>query len=84
MSPTTHMDVNRRLLDIAQRLVAEHDDIAAGSVLRCFARAVRRSVRAGWGTGELPGEAERLTRALLTTRHGQGIVSFPSQRTKPE
>lgn len=82
MSSATPMDVNDRLLDTAQRLVAEHDGIAAGSVLRCFARAVRHSVRAGWGTGELPGEAERLTRALLATRHG--VVSIPTQPAEPE
>lgn len=65
--------VNQTLLDVAQRLTTEYEDIAAGSVLRCYARALRRSARRGCSTAELPGEAERLTRTLLSKRRKTGV-----------
>lgn len=72
--------VNQQLVEVAQRLATEYDDITAGSVLRCYARAVRRSARTGCTPDELPGEAERLTRVLLSSRRRGGAVSVPRQR----
>ena len=76
----TVVAVNDELLDVAQRLATEYDDLTAGSVLRCFARAVRRSARSGCPTEQLPGEAERLTRHMLATRRQRGRVALPRQR----
>lgn len=41
------VEVHRELLDVGARLVSEYVDHPAGSVLRCFARAVRLARRAG-------------------------------------
>jgi len=65
----THVvDVNHELLRVAERLTYEYDGLAAGSVLRCFARAVRSSRAAGRPLCSLPEDAERLARRLLATR----------------
>lgn len=76
---TKVLAVNQTLLDIAQRLTHEYEDIAAGSVLRCYARVLRRSVRRGCAADDLPSEAERLTRAVLTRRRNGGRVCLPPQ-----
>jgi hypothetical protein len=75
----TAVAVNQELLDVAQRLTGEYDDLTAGSVLRCFARAVRRCVRAGCPTESLGREAERLTRHMLAVRRRRGRVVIPAQ-----
>lgn len=80
MTATDTLAVNKQLLDVAQRLATEYDDITAGSVLRCYARALRRTARAGCSADELPGKAERLTRVLLAGRRRGGPVPVPRQR----
>jgi hypothetical protein len=54
---------NQALLDAVARLVDERDDLPAGSVLRCFARAVRQVRQAGCPTAQLAVEVERVARA---------------------
>lgn len=75
----TVVAVNSELLDVAQRLATEYDDLTAGSVLRCYARAVRRSARSGCPAERLPAEAERLTRHMLATRLRRGRIVLPRQ-----
>lgn len=60
--------VNRQLLDIAGKLVVDYSDHTAGSVLRCFARAVRRSRKRGVPLAALPVVSEALARAMLERR----------------
>jgi hypothetical protein len=57
------------LVDAASRLVAARSDLPAGSVLRCFARAVALARRTGVPTAELPARAEALAHELLAARH---------------
>jgi len=65
----THIvTVNHELLSVAERLTVEYDELAAGSVLRCFARAVRTTRASGRPLASLPQDAEQLTRNLLATR----------------
>jgi hypothetical protein len=65
----THIvTVNHELLSVAERLTVEYDEFAAGSVLRCFARAVRSTRVAGRPLSSLPQDAELLTRTRLATR----------------
>lgn len=79
MAATDTLAVNEQLLDVAQRLADEYDDLTTGSVLRCYARALRRAARMGCAADELPGEAERLTGVLLAGRRRGGPVPFPRQ-----
>lgn len=76
---TTAIGFNQELLDVAQQLVAEYDDLPAGSVLRCYARAVRRSARAGCPAHELAREAGVLARHMLANRRQPGRVTLPVQ-----
>jgi hypothetical protein len=59
---------NRALLDTAARLVDEMDNVAPGSVLRCFSRAVRTARSLGCPLTRLPAEADRLARQWLGER----------------
>ncbi|HET8560761.1 MAG TPA: hypothetical protein VFL69_09610 [Marmoricola sp.] len=79
MATRTPVAFNQELLDAAQQLVDEYDDLTAGSVLRCYARAVRRSVRTGCPPGRLAREAELLARHMLVARRQRGRVSLPTQ-----
>jgi hypothetical protein len=63
------------LLDTALRLVEERSDLAAGSVLRCFSRAVLVLRRARVPAEDLPVEAEALTRLLLAARSGSSTAT---------
>jgi len=60
--------VNHQLLEVAERLTAEFDHVPAGSVMRCFARAVQVARRSGCLAVSLPQSAERMTRELLAER----------------
>ena len=60
--------MNQSLLDTAAHLVEERNDLPAGSVLRCFSRAVRHVRQSGCPTPQLAAEAERIARALLSLR----------------
>ena len=68
----TVRQVNQSLRDAAARLVAERRDLPAGSVLRCFSRAVRDALRAGGAASELATEAEWRARQLLRQRATAG------------
>jgi hypothetical protein len=61
-------NLNQQLLQAAERLVREYDDLAAGSVLRCYARAVQRRTRTGCPADVLAESAERLAREQLDRR----------------
>jgi hypothetical protein len=64
----TVRQVNQALRDAAARLVAERGDLPAGSVLRCFSRAVRDALRSGCSSADLASEAEWRARGLLERR----------------
>jgi hypothetical protein len=53
------------LVDAAVRLVEERPDLPAGSVLRCFSRAVLITRRAGVPADGLASQADLLARRLL-------------------
>jgi hypothetical protein len=60
--------VNHQMLEVAERLTAEFDQLPAGSVMRCFARAVQVARRSGCPAAALPQTAERMTRLALAER----------------
>lgn len=60
------------LMESALRLVDERPDLPAGSVLRCFARAVGVARRAGALGDDLPPRAEAVARRLLADRQQPG------------
>jgi hypothetical protein len=62
--------VRRELVDTADRLVHEYDDLPPGSVLRCYSRAVTGARRAGVQEPALAEVAERHTRSILARRYG--------------
>lgn len=63
---------NQALLGRAARLVDELSDVPAGSVLRCFSRAVRLARLAGFSATDLPAEAEARARAMLAAVRAGG------------
>jgi hypothetical protein len=65
---STAIAVNRQLLDAAERLVLDHPDHTAGSVLGCFARAVRQAVRRGVSVTGLPAAAAESAGRMLENR----------------
>lgn len=65
---TTVADVDRELLETAQRLTKEFGHGNAGTVLRCFGRAVRRERLRGVALNVLPQRSERLARVMLESR----------------
>lgn len=69
--------VNRELLDIADRLVVEYDDVATGSVLRCLSRAVCAARGKTSDPDQVPALAELLAREMLARRHEPWV---PDQR----
>ena len=74
-------EANQALLEAAERLVEEHGDLSAGSVLRCFSRCVRQALHDGCPTTRVADEAENMTRALLERRSTAG--ARPKGRTVP-
>jgi hypothetical protein len=80
------------LVDAAARLVADHSDLPAGSVLRCFARAVALARRTGVPAADLPARAETLAAEMLAARRRParpgstrarrviGALAWPEQR----
>ena len=59
---------NDALREAEARLLAEREDLPAGSVLRCFCRAVRATILTGCPPPQVVAEAERLTQELLARR----------------
>lgn len=69
MSTTTAVaDVDRDLLETAWRLAEEYGDVPTGSVLRSFARAVRRARACGVAVVDLAAAAEQIARVQLNGR----------------
>ena len=62
------VDLHRQLLDIAFDLSVEFDTLPAGSVLRCFARAVHLARLKGADGARLPEEARRMAETSLRSR----------------
>jgi hypothetical protein len=60
--------LRRRLVETAAGLADEYGAHPAGSVLRCYARAVRLMRRAGCGDDELPAAARRAAVEMLSAR----------------
>jgi hypothetical protein len=60
-APSSQVD----LVDAAVRLVEERPDLPAGSVLRCFARAVLITRRTGVPAEGVAAQADLLARRLL-------------------
>lgn len=58
----------RNLMDAALRLVGDHEEVPAGSVLRCFARSVMLARRTGTPARDLAERAEAVARRLLAGR----------------
>jgi hypothetical protein len=82
MSGREALSTQAALMETALRLVDDHPHIAAGSVLRCFSRAVVLTRRAGTPARDVAPRAERLTRQLLAARSGAaaGTGRVPDQR----
>ena len=62
------VDLHRQLLDLAFDLSVEFDTLPAGSVLRCFARAVHLARLQGAEGARLPEEARRIAESSLRSR----------------
>jgi hypothetical protein len=62
------VDLHRQLLDIAFDLSVEFDTLPAGSVLRCFARAVHLARLQGAEGARVPEEARRIAVSSLRSR----------------
>lgn len=75
--------VRKDLLDLTERLVAEHSSLPAGSVIRCVARCKEELVGAGVRSG-LVDAVDAMARQRLSgrgprTRLGARVVG-PAQR----
>lgn len=68
MSGVEAVSTQVALVDAALRLVDERRDVPAGSVLRCFSRAVLITRRARVSSEALPEQAEVLARRFLEAR----------------
>lgn len=62
------VDLHRQLLDTAFDLSTEFDTLPAGSVLRCFSRAVHLARLKGAEGARLPEEARRIAESSLRAR----------------
>ena len=62
------VDLHRQLLETAFDLSVEYDTLPAGSVLRCFARAVHLARLKGVEGARLPEEARRIAESSLRSR----------------
>ncbi len=67
------MDLHRELLDTAFDLSVKYDALPAGSVLRCFARAVHLARLKGAEGARLPEEARRIAESSLRERVAEGV-----------
>jgi hypothetical protein len=73
MAEIDAMNTQEALVEAALRLVDDYPDIAAGSVLRCYARAVRVVQQAHTPLSHVPIQAEILASQLLAARNGPGM-----------
>jgi hypothetical protein len=67
------VDLHRELLDTAFDLSVQYDALPAGSVLRCFARAVHLARLKGAEGPRLPEEARRIAESSLRERVAEGV-----------
>lgn len=67
-SPVFAVQVHEELMTLTIRMVGEHPEFAAGSVMRCVARAFRGAVVAGLPHNEIPAEVERAACRALAKR----------------
>ena len=74
MSTQAVLRANAHLLEMADRQVAEFDGIAAGSVLRCFSRAVIIARRSGVTPEPLPTVAADVARHLVRRGRSRSLV----------
>lgn len=65
---TNAVQVHEELMRLTIQMVGDHPEFAAGSVMRCVARAFRRAVRAGIAHDEIPAAVERSARQALSKR----------------
>jgi len=75
--------LRRRLVDAAASLADEFGALPAGSVLRCYARAVQVVRREGCGDDELPAAARRAAVEMLRARRVEQptrLAVIPRQR----
>lgn len=80
MTPHDALTTQTELIAAALRLVDDHPDIAAGSVLRCYSRAVVIVRRSGTSSAVLAARAEMLARQMLSSRNQPGVRRpLPSQ-----
>jgi hypothetical protein len=75
--------VDEELLELGQRLIREHDTIAAGSVLRCLARAIREARSWGCPPGYLLSTIEASTRWHLAQRLGAAAPEARASLSRP-
>jgi hypothetical protein len=88
MTPHDAVTTQAALVAAALRLVDDHPEIAAGSVLRCYSRAVVIVRRTGTPSAVLADRAETLARQMLAARNQPGALRpFPVQErpdTEPD
>lgn len=77
ITTTSAADVDRDLLETAWRLAGEYGDVPTGSVLRCFARAVRRARACRVALADLPVVAEQIARIGLDARRQSAATATP-------
>ncbi|MFC4787299.1 hypothetical protein ACT8ZV_22675 [Nocardioides sp. MAHUQ-72] len=66
------LDLHRQLLETAFDLSQEFDEVPAGSVMRCFARAVHLARLDGASGSRLVDEARRIAVSALRERDDRG------------
>ena len=67
------IQLRHELLTAAEALVGEFPVLPAGTVIRCFGRAVREVRAAGVPTGAVAVESERLARVMLQLREHRTV-----------
>ena len=77
------VDLHRQLLETAFDLSVEFDTLPAGSVLRCFARAVHAARLKGAEGARLPEEARRIAESSLRSRAAKGNRRARASRALP-
>jgi hypothetical protein len=77
ITTTSAAGVDQDLLETAWRLAEEYGDVPTGSVLRCFARAVRRARGCGVALVDLPAAADRIARFQLDARRLSDATATP-------
>lgn len=69
------VELHDELMSLTLRLVREHPQLPAGSVMRCVARAVRRVMTAGTPREQISARAEHAARRALAGRTHSPLTS---------